>query len=111
MVFDLRKLIIFLLSLFAVFSAIHAILHKRDPRAGFGWVVTCLMFIGIGPFLYWIFGINRIRTHAQKLHRLGYWNHQTDTGSEKWITGFPERHFFDAGLYSGILNVSEKVNR
>lgn len=111
MVLDAQKLAILVLSLFAVFTAGHAILHKRDPRAGFGWVATCLMFIGIGPFLYWVFGINRIRTHAKKLYRLGHWTHQTKTGSEEWRFGLPSGHRFYSQNYGGILNVSEKVNR
>ena len=100
-----------LLALFGAFTACHAILHKRDPRAGFGWAVTCLVFVGFGPILYWIFGTNRIRTHAQKLHRLGYWSHQTDTRSGNWGFGLPPNHPFHSRNYEGILNVSEKVNR
>ena len=99
------------LALFGICTACHAVLNKRDPRAGFGWAVTCLIFAGFGPLLYWIFGTNRIRTHAQKLHRLGYWSHQTDTGSGNWGFGLPPDHPFHSRNYKGILNVSEKVNR
>lgn len=111
MILSYQNLIILFLALFALFTASHAVLHKRDSRAGFGWAVVCLVFIGVGPFLYWVFGINRIRTHAQKLYRLGYWNHRTETGSEKWGFGLSPNHLFYAQNYEGILNVSEKVNR
>lgn len=47
----------------------HALLHKRDPRAALGWVGICLIFPIVGPFIYFIFGINRVRTRAQKLER------------------------------------------
>ncbi len=48
-----------------VVSAGHALLHKRDPRAALGWIVTTLVLPGFGPFLYWLFGINRIRSRAR----------------------------------------------
>lgn len=111
MTLDWHHILIFLLSLFALFTAGHAVLHKRDPRAGFGWVVTCLMFVGIGPLLYWVFGINRVRTHARKLNRLGYWRHKTETTSAQPGFGPPPGSPFHSGLYDGILRVSKKVNR
>ncbi|HJT23631.1 MAG TPA: cardiolipin synthase [bacterium] len=111
MVLEYQKIIVFLLTLFSLFTAGHVVLNKRDPRAGFGWVVTSLMFIGIGPLLYWVFGTNRIRTHAKKLYRQGLWTHQTETGIENWGPKLPENGSFDPGRYSGILKVSERVNR
>ncbi|HEY5040366.1 MAG TPA: cardiolipin synthase [bacterium] len=104
-------LIYVFLFLVGIFSAGHAILYKRDPRAGFGWLVTCLVFIGIGPLLYWLFGINRIRTHAQRLYRLGHWKHETKTGREKWSFNLPKDHSFYLNNFKEILNVSERVNR
>ena len=53
------------LALVGVLSAGHALLHKRDPRAAWGWVAVCLMFPGIGAALYWLMGVNRIRTRAR----------------------------------------------
>lgn len=106
-----QEFFLFLLTVFSFLTAGHAILHKRDPRAGFGWVVTCLIFIGIGPFLYWIFGTNRIRTHAKKLYRQGLWSHQTQTGSENWGLRFSKKNLFDSDPYSGLFEVSERVNR
>lgn len=48
-------------------SAAHALLHKRDPPAGLGWVAVCLLFPVAGPVLYFFFGINRIQRRARKL--------------------------------------------
>jgi len=48
--------------------SIHALIYKRDPRAAFGWIAVCLLLPLVGPFLYFLFGINRIRTRARKLH-------------------------------------------
>ncbi|MDH3974362.1 MAG: phospholipase D-like domain-containing protein [Deltaproteobacteria bacterium] len=52
----------------ALFSAGHALLYKRNPRAAFGWIALCLTFPLAGPLLYFIFGINRINTRARELH-------------------------------------------
>ncbi|MGI9336790.1 MAG: phospholipase D-like domain-containing protein, partial [Gammaproteobacteria bacterium] len=57
------------LALFALAAALHALLNKRDPRSAFGWVALCLFFPLAGPVLYWMFGMNRIRTRARKLER------------------------------------------
>jgi len=60
----------FLLLLLALFSAGHALLNKRDPRAALGWIVVCLIpAIGVG--LYWLLGVNRIRTQARDLQGRG----------------------------------------
>jgi len=51
----------------AVLSVTHAMLYKRDSRAALGWVSVCLFFPLAGSLLYYMFGINRIQTQAQKL--------------------------------------------
>lgn len=48
-------------------AAGHALLFKRDPRAALGWVSVCLLFPVVGSLLYYVFGINRIRTRARRL--------------------------------------------
>jgi len=53
-----------------IVSAGHALLFKRDPRAALSWITVCLLFPLLGPLLYFLFGINRIRTRARKLHPL-----------------------------------------
>ena len=51
----------------ATIAAAHAMLFKRDPRAALGWVTVCLFIPFAGPILYYMFGINRIHTHARML--------------------------------------------
>jgi cardiolipin synthase len=56
------------LNIFLAFAAAgHALLNKRDPRAALGWIAVSLMFPLIGPILYFLFGINRVKTRARKL--------------------------------------------
>jgi len=63
-------IVFFLVPLMAVFTAGHALLHKRDPRVAFGWVAVCFFFPVAGPILYFLFGVNRVSTRAKKLkHR------------------------------------------
>ncbi|MDA8791852.1 cardiolipin synthase [Bacteriovoracaceae bacterium] len=51
------------------FSFSHAIITKRDPRAALGWAGIILFSPLLGVFLYFTFGINRIRRKARKLSR------------------------------------------
>jgi len=53
----------------ALGGAGHALVYKRDPRSALGWIGMCLVFPLIGPLLYFLFGINRVRTRAQRLSR------------------------------------------
>jgi cardiolipin synthase len=63
---------------FSLVTASHAVLYKRDTRAALGWLALCLFVPWVGGVLYWIFGVNRIRTHAQELHRQGRWKYLKD---------------------------------
>ncbi|MEX2335422.1 MAG: phospholipase D-like domain-containing protein, partial [Pseudohongiella sp.] len=49
-----------------LFTAGHALLNKRDPKAAFGWIALCIILPLAGPILYYLFGINRVRSRAQK---------------------------------------------
>ncbi|MEQ1439760.1 phospholipase D-like domain-containing protein [Fontimonas sp. SYSU GA230001] len=51
----------------AIGAAGHALISRRDPRTAWGWIAVCWLFPFAGPALYFLFGINRIRTHAQRL--------------------------------------------
>ncbi|GAB4343753.1 MAG: cardiolipin synthase [Candidatus Abyssubacteria bacterium] len=56
-----------LIALLSWASALHALLNKRDSRAALTWIAFCLMFPPLGPVLYFLFGINRVRTRGQRL--------------------------------------------
>jgi cardiolipin synthase len=51
----------------SLISAGHALLFKRDARSALCWVIICLSFPYLGPLLYVLLGINRIRTRTQRL--------------------------------------------
>lgn len=61
--------LIFLLGyvVLGMFSAGHALLHKRDPRSALGWVVACLTLPVAGSLVYLLFGINRVENKAKQL--------------------------------------------
>ena len=50
----------------SLLAAGHALLWKRDPRSALGWIVVSLYFPILGPFLYWMLGINRIVRKARR---------------------------------------------
>lgn len=65
----LNLLVLVTIAVIAVASAGHALLYKRDSRSAFGWIAVCAIFPLFGPALYFLFGINRVRTRAQELSR------------------------------------------
>lgn len=88
------SLLHWLLILFTVLTFIvaglvagHALLHKREPRAALGWVAVCLTFPIAGPFLYYIFGINRVRRSALKLREEA----MAQQGGKAWLHGGTDR--------------------
>jgi cardiolipin synthase A/B len=57
----------------SLFAAGHAIMFKRDPRSAAIWVFICLLLPFVGPWLYWVLGINRVERRAvRKLGRRGH---------------------------------------
>ncbi|RNC68009.1 MAG: cardiolipin synthase [Desulfuromonadales bacterium] len=60
-----------LLAAFALVSAGHALIMKRDPRSSLGWIVICLMVPLVGPIFYWSMGVNRIVSRARKWQESG----------------------------------------
>lgn len=97
--------------LLACFAAVHALLYKRNPSAAFGWIAVCLMFPPVGFLLYFLFGINRVRTRAKKLEKrspfrieFGYERPEDEDEYEKSDIYVP----FDS---REIFNVSETVTR
>ncbi len=73
-------ILLFIHILLGITAAGHALLFKRDSKTALGWIAVCLLFPLLGPFLYFLFGINRIRTRARKLH--DFFSLQFDTGFE-----------------------------
>src|SRR5699024_3634019 len=53
----------------ALAAALHALLHKSQPSAAFGWIGVSLLFPPLGPLLYYMFGINRVHVAARRLER------------------------------------------
>lgn len=51
----------------AALTSLHAILRKRDSRAAVAWVGMIWLVPVIGPLLYLLLGINRIRRRASEL--------------------------------------------
>ncbi len=48
----------------ATLATLHAVMTKHDERAAVGWVGVVILVPALGPLLYLLFGINRIRRRA-----------------------------------------------
>ena len=53
--------------LLALGASGHAVLYKRDSRAAIAWVGFVWLVPVLGPALYFVFGINRLRRRATEL--------------------------------------------
>ncbi len=53
----------------SIAASLHAVLHKRDPRAAIAWVGMIWLVPGVGALLYALLGVNRIRRRAIALRR------------------------------------------
>ncbi|MES0873969.1 cardiolipin synthase [Sinimarinibacterium thermocellulolyticum] len=62
-----QRIVLGLWLLVAIGAAGHALLNRRDPRAAWGWIAVCWLFPFAGPALYFLFGIDRIRTRARRM--------------------------------------------
>src|SRR5215470_17694094 len=51
----------------ALLASFHAVLHKRDTRAATIWIGVVWLLPILGPILYVVLGVNRIRRHAISL--------------------------------------------
>ncbi len=103
------KILLVILWIFSFFSAGHALLTKRDPRAGLGWIVTCLAIPGIGALFYWLLGVNLIRTRAQVLQKQGqgmHWLHINQPPRQQDLDKFPTSETSQA-----LIRLSNAVTR
>lgn len=71
--FDFRLFLVAWLVLGCV-SAVHAIMYKRDPKSAGIWIFFSFVFPLVGPWLYWVIGINR--TERRAIRRRKRWFHR-----------------------------------
>lgn len=99
------------LTVAAFASAGHALLHKRDPRAALGWIVVCLVLPGGGAVLYWLLGVNRIRTRARDWQARGQGLPRLEPGVCEWSRELADALPFRRENYAALLSLSDAVTR
>jgi cardiolipin synthase len=95
-------------ALLAVVASVHVVLHKRDVRAAAGWFGLVWLAPVVGPVLYFLLGINRIRRRAVALRR-GALRQQLTGGAPVHVSllrGLVSGHL--AELSSAIHRVTER---
>ncbi|MDW7645918.1 MAG: cardiolipin synthase [Desulfuromonadales bacterium] len=100
-----------LLTLFGLWSAGHALLNKRDPRSALIWIVLCLGVPGVGAFLYWVLGVNRIRMTAKdwQLRGQGMFWHESELCPWSFDQGMDQP--FRLENFCAQLALADKVTR
>ena len=93
-------------------TAGHALFFKRTPQSALGWVAICLMFPFVGPFFYFLFGINRIQNRARKLEdrRPPYPIRPPDVPVTRDLT-FRSADLADTETFTAIARISDHISR
>lgn len=103
------NLLLATLWIFSLLSAVHALLTKRDPRAAVGWIITCLAMPGVGALLYWLLGVNRIRSRSREIQEQGqgmHWLHVNQPANPEHIEHFPS-----SSTSQALIKLSDAVTR
>lgn len=76
----------------AILASIQALVYKRDSRSAALWIVIIWILPGVGPLLFVLLGINRIRARAQAL-RGQFVRHRHHAVTQPPCEGNPESIF------------------
>ncbi len=94
-----------------LFSAGHALLNKRDPRAALGWIVVCIAIPGLGAIFYWLLGVNRIRTRAQTWQASGSGIFRPDAQYCSWPADISREPVLREENIAALRNLADAVTR
>lgn len=100
-----------LVTILTLVSAGHALLTKRDSRAALIWILLCGFLPGVGALLYWLLGVNRIRTRAKDWQSRGSeppWPNPNVCG---WFPSLSADPVFLKENYKALLSLSDAVTR
>lgn len=91
----------------------HILLNKRDPRAAVGWIAVSFALPFVGPILYWIFGVNRIRTRARGWQERGRGMTWSEPAFCVWSTeqATSDDYPFRCGNFADLRNLVDAVTR
>jgi cardiolipin synthase len=70
---NVNTIVVCLHLLIALVAGVHALMYKKDQRAALGWIAVCALFPLAGSALYYIFGINRVRSRGHDLAGKHFW--------------------------------------
>jgi cardiolipin synthase len=95
-------------------TALHALLYKKDPRAAWVWITVCILLPPIGPILYFLFGINRVKLKAKKIR--WFWPEVIEgksvySKSKTWTDQSHVRYFVIPPDLHQIARISDSVSR
>jgi cardiolipin synthase len=84
----------------AMAASLHAILYKRDVRAAIGWAGFIWIAPFVGPLLYLLFGVNRIRRRGALLR-----------GHTKWSRVSSESQWLSDRRFDKLVRFGDSVSR
>jgi len=90
-------------------SACHAVMYKREPRSAAIWVLLSFTLPLVGPWIYWVLGINRIERRA--VRRLGRRERPFDPSPVIDLDVESQDQACIVGPMRGLYRVSQRVTR
>ena len=109
---DLTPFLVVVLVAWVVFGCIsgaHAVMYKRDARSAALWLVISFALPLVGPWLYWVLGINRV-THpvGRRFHSRMEPFDAPDRGP---VPAVPRCPWGDAPNLTALKAVTDRVSR
>jgi len=95
--------------LLGAWSACHAVMYKREPRSAGIWVLLSFTLPLLGPWIYWVFGINRIERRV--VRRLGRRERPFDPSPVTNVDVESLEQACIVGPMRGIYRVAQRVTR
>lgn len=91
--------------LIATGASANILLYKRDPKAATGWLGVVWLSPYLGAFLYWIFGINRIKRKGALIHKTQLESHPEYHSYLQSVRGI------EAALHPGLNTCLLKITQ
>jgi cardiolipin synthase len=96
---------------YGILTGFHALLNKRDPRSTIGWVTMCALLPVIGATMYWVLGVNRLRTQAREWQAGGRFTLETYRTYADVEADLSAVHPSRARRMTALSNIAKRVTR
>lgn len=98
-------------AVYGILTGFHALLNKRDPRSTLGWVTLCALLPVVGATVYWVLGVNRLKTQAREWQAGGRFTLPSYREYEGIEADLAAVHPSRARRMAALSNIATRVTR